>query len=151
MLVSEKHFLVEWGDCDPADIVFYPRYLEWFDACTTGLFAAAGIPAPAIFKTHGVIGVPLVDVKVRFLVPATVGDELVARSTITEWRRSSFLIRHQIFNGGRLAVEGIETRVWTGFDPANPGRMKSQEVPAVIRECFANGSLDTNDKANRLR
>src|SRR5450631_3898284 len=41
MLVSEKRFLVEWGDCDPANIVFYPRYLKWFDACTTGLFAAA--------------------------------------------------------------------------------------------------------------
>ena len=44
MLVSHKRLLVEWGDCDPAGIVFYPRYLAWFDDCTTALFLAAGLP-----------------------------------------------------------------------------------------------------------
>ena len=28
MLVSHKRLLVEWGDFDPAGIVFYPRYLS---------------------------------------------------------------------------------------------------------------------------
>jgi 4-hydroxybenzoyl-CoA thioesterase len=137
MLVSEKRFLVEWGHCDPADIVFYPRYLEWFDACTTGLFAAAGIPTCSLFKAHGVIGVPLVDLKVRFLVPSSFGDELLARSTVVEWRRSSFLIRHQFFKGEVLAVEGVETRVWTGPDPGNPGRMKSRPIPAEVMKSLS--------------
>jgi 4-hydroxybenzoyl-CoA thioesterase len=132
MLVSEKRFLVEWGHCDPANIVFYPRYVEWFDACTTGLFAEAGMPTPALFKAHGVIGVPLVDLKVRFLVPSTFGDELLARSSVLEWGRSSFLIRHQFFKVDVLAVEGIETRVWTGPDPSNPGRMKSRPIPPEV-------------------
>ena len=25
---------IEWGDADPARIVFYPRYFAWFDAGT---------------------------------------------------------------------------------------------------------------------
>ena len=29
---------IEWGDCDPAGIIFYPRYFEIFDASTTLLF-----------------------------------------------------------------------------------------------------------------
>jgi 4-hydroxybenzoyl-CoA thioesterase len=134
MLVSEKRFLVEWGDCDPADIVFYPRYLEWCDACTTGLLAAAGLPITTLFEAHGVIGIPMVDLKARFLVPSTFGDELLVRSCVLEFRRSSFLVRHQFFKNGTLAVEGIETRVWTGADPDNPQRMKSRPIPQEIIE-----------------
>ncbi len=34
MLKNVHRIRVEWGDCDPAGIVFYPRYFEWFDRCT---------------------------------------------------------------------------------------------------------------------
>jgi 4-hydroxybenzoyl-CoA thioesterase len=134
MFVSKKHLLVEWGHCDAAGIVFYPNYLAWFDDCTTALFTNAGMPIRALFRTHAVLGFPLVDVRVRFLVPSTFGDELQAESTVTEFRRSSFVIRHQFFKAGVLAVEGFETRVWAGTDPANPERMKSRPLPAEVIE-----------------
>ena len=134
MLTNQKRWLVEWGDCDPADIVFYPRYLEWFDACTTALFKRVGLPIEELFKDFGVVGIPLVDVKVRFIVPSSHGDELVAESGVTEFRRSSFVLRHQIFRKEVLAVEGFETRVWTGRDPENPARMKAQPLPKEVIE-----------------
>ena len=132
MLVNRKRLLIEWGDCDPAGIVFYPRYVEWFDACTTALFLAAGMPIQQLFKSHGVVGFPLVDVKARFLVPSTFGDELIAESTVLEFRRSSFLVRHQYFKDRVLAVEGLETRVWASPDPNDPKRMKSQPLPPDV-------------------
>jgi 4-hydroxybenzoyl-CoA thioesterase len=132
MLVNRKRLLIEWGDCDPAGIVFYPRYVEWFDACTTALFLAAGMPIQQLFKSHGVVGFPLVDVKARFIVPSSFGDELIAESTVLEFRRSSFLLRHQYFKDRILAVEGVETRVWAGPDPSDPKRMKAQPLPADV-------------------
>ena len=30
---------VEWGDCDPAGIIFYPTYYRWMDAASWHLFA----------------------------------------------------------------------------------------------------------------
>jgi len=132
MFVSTKHLRVEWGDCDPANIVFYPQYLKWFDACTSALFENAGLPLPALFKEHRIIGIPIVDLKIRFLLPSGFGDELLAESKVLEWRRSSFLIQHQILKAGALAVEGVETRVWTGSDPENPDRMKSRPVPKDV-------------------
>jgi len=36
-------FDVSWGDCDPARIVFYPRYFQWIDARSHKLMAAAGM------------------------------------------------------------------------------------------------------------
>jgi len=131
MFVNRKRLLIEWGDCDPAGIVFYPRYIEWFDGCTTALFLAAGMPIQPLFKAHGVLGFPLVDVKARFIVPSTFGDELIAESTVLEFRRSSFVLRHQYFKAETLAVEGFETRVWAGIDPET-NRMKSRPLPPDV-------------------
>ena len=134
MFVNQKRLLVEWGDCDPAGIVFFANYLAWFDDCTSALFAAAGMPIAQLFRTHGIVGIPLVDVRARFLAPSSYGDELQVESSVIEFRRSSFDTRHQFFKGGMLAVEGFETRVWTGNDPGNPGRLKSRALPAEVVE-----------------
>ncbi|MGH9511228.1 MAG: acyl-CoA thioesterase [Terriglobales bacterium] len=134
MFVSHERFRVEWGDCDPAKIVFYPQYLKWFDNCTSSLFENAGLPLHALFKEYGIIGIPIVDLKVKFILPSGFGDELHSESSILEWRKSSFLIRHWFLKGEVLAVEGVETRVWTGADPANPERMKSRPVPREVVE-----------------
>jgi 4-hydroxybenzoyl-CoA thioesterase len=132
MPAHRRHLLVGWGHCDPAGMVFYPQYFAWFDQCTAALFAAAGMPLRDLYEAHGILGIPLVDVGARFLAPSRFGDELVAESSVMEWRRSSFLVRHRFFNAGMLAVEGTETRVWTARDPESPGRMKSRPVPQEV-------------------
>src|ERR1017187_5514616 len=40
-LRNTRKVRIEWGDCDPAGIVFYPRYFEIFDASTSALFERA--------------------------------------------------------------------------------------------------------------
>ena len=139
MFVSRKTLRVDWGDCDPAGIVFYPQYLKWFDGCTSSMFENVGLALPGLFKQHGIIGIPVVDLKVRFIIPSSFGDELLVESKVREWRRSSFVIQHQFFKGDSLAVAGMETRVWTGVDPVVPDRMKSRPVPAEIIERFSAG------------
>jgi 4-hydroxybenzoyl-CoA thioesterase len=134
MLVSKKNLQVEWGHCDAAGIVFYPNYLAWFDDCTTALFASAGLPIQDLFRSQGIVGVPLVDVRVKFMAASTYGDQLRAESTVTEIRNSSFVIRHQFFKGDALAVEGFETRVWAERDTTNAARIKSRKIPPNVVE-----------------
>jgi len=38
MLTNRRMACIQFGDCDPRGIVFYPRYFESFDACTDALF-----------------------------------------------------------------------------------------------------------------
>ena len=38
---NTRRLRIEWGDCDPAGIIFYPRYFEIFDASTAHLLEAA--------------------------------------------------------------------------------------------------------------
>ena len=42
---TRMHRTVEWGDCDPAGIIFYPTYYRWMDAASWHLFAEAGYSA----------------------------------------------------------------------------------------------------------
>jgi 4-hydroxybenzoyl-CoA thioesterase len=132
MLVSTKTLHVEWGHCDAAGIVFYPNYLAWFDDCNTALFASAGLPIQDLFRSQGIVGVPLVDVRVKFMTSSTYGDQLRAESTVTEIRNSSFVVRHQFFKGDQLAVEGFETRVWAERDSSNGGRIRACRIPPLI-------------------
>ena len=49
---NRKTIQIEWGDCDPAQIVYYPRYFAYFDACTTALFKKAGLIKREMLKTY---------------------------------------------------------------------------------------------------
>jgi acyl-CoA thioesterase FadM len=42
MFVHRRDVQIQWGDCDPANIVYYPRYFEMFDDSTSIMFEAAG-------------------------------------------------------------------------------------------------------------
>ena len=144
--VHRRSIHIEWGDCDPANIVYFPRYFEYFDGCTTALFRQLGLAKPTLLKKYGIIGIPVVDVKARFVAPSRFSDEVVVQSEITGWRRSSFSVRHQLFNKGQLAVECSETRVWTAA--AAPGRIESRPIPpAVIKKFSANAKQARRPKA----
>ena len=76
----------------------------------------------------------MVDTRARFLVPARFGDDVTIETTITEIKRSSFQITHHLKKDDALCVEGFETRVWTGRDPADPSKIRSQPIPAEVIE-----------------
>jgi len=132
LLTNTRRISVQWGDCDPAGIVWYPRYFEWFDASTAALFAAAGVSNSVMHKTYRVLGIPMVDTRAKFFIPSKFEDELTIESAVLEFRRSSFDVRHRILKNGELAVEGFETRVWTVRDSADPERLRSEPIPAEV-------------------
>jgi len=129
-MINKRNVRIVWGDCDPAGIVFYPRYFEMFDASTTALFERAlGMNKFEFVKAYDSIGYPMVDTRARFLLPTRYGDDVVIETEITEIKRSSFEIRHRLIKDGALAVEGFETRVWVGRDPADPDRIRAKPLP----------------------
>lgn len=134
MLVSQKRIVVEDGHCDPSGFVYAPQFMRWFDDCTTTLFKNAGLPLPALLKEQSVVRIPLVKVEAQFFQPSTSGDELLAESTVTRFKKSSFVIRHLFSKGGVLAVEGSETRVWAVRVPDHPQRIQSRPLPPELVE-----------------
>jgi len=132
MLVNRRTLRIEWGQCDPAGIVFYPQYLIIFDTSTGWLFERTGLKPLAMRKKYGIVGIPIVEVGARFLVPCRFDDEVIVESEVGEWGRSSFTVRHRILKEGKLALEGFEKRVWAAPHPERPGAIQAQPVPAEI-------------------
>src|SRR5580658_4200426 len=136
-ITNRRAIQIEWGDCDPAQIVFYPRYLAFFDACTTALFKKAGLSKRQLLKTHQIVGIPLVDLRASFKVPSRFADTVIVESEITEWGRSSFCVRHRLFNKNVLAVECFETRVWAAVSEGDSERIESKLIPGDVVEMFS--------------
>jgi 4-hydroxybenzoyl-CoA thioesterase len=150
-LTNRKTIQIEWGDCDPAQIVFYPRYLAYFDACTTALFGKAGLSKRQMLKTHQILGIPLVDLRVSFKQPSRFSDTVVVESEITEWRRSSFCVRHRLFNKSVLAVECFEIRVWAAVTEKDPERIEGRPVPREVVAMFSGENNHAHQKSRRRK
>lgn len=132
-VVYRRRFSIEWGHCDPAGIVFNSRFFEFFDWSVWQLFEQAlGIRPADLARTFGVVGIPLVDAKARFIRPAKFNDVVEMASEVVEFRRSSFEVSHRLSIAGELAVEGSETRVWAVQEPGNPVKLKTIPIPAEI-------------------
>ena len=127
-----RKLTIEWGHCDPAGIVFNPRFFEFFDWSTALLLQGAlGMAKSELFAAYGIVGVPLVETRANFLAPLRFGDEAEIVSCVTAIGRSSFEIDHKLFNAAQLAVDGHEKRVWTSRD-AETGRLKSKALPEDV-------------------
>jgi 4-hydroxybenzoyl-CoA thioesterase len=133
MLTSRHQVTIEWGHCDPAGIVYFPNYFSYFDSSTNALFLRVlGFNKYEMLKKYDIVGIPLVDAGARFIVPSVFGDVVVIESTVVEIKRSSFRMQHRLLKGETLAVEGRETRVWVGRDPADPDKLKGRPIPEDV-------------------
>jgi 4-hydroxybenzoyl-CoA thioesterase len=133
MLSNIRNVRIEWCDCDPAGIIFYPRYFEIFDTSTTMLIERAlGMNKIDYLKAYNFAGHPLVETRARFRVPTRFGDEVAIESVMLECGRSSFKVEHRLTKAGALAVEGFETRVWVVNRPDDPERIRSWPIPPEV-------------------
>jgi 4-hydroxybenzoyl-CoA thioesterase len=133
MFMNSRALRIEWGDCDPAGIVFYPRYFEMFDTSTTVLFERAlGMKKSEFLKAYDVVGYAMVDTHARFRSPTRFGDDVVIETTLTELKPSSFSVQHRLMRDDIVAVEAFETRVWVGRDPDDPEKFKAKPFPSEI-------------------
>ncbi|MBH5400483.1 acyl-CoA thioesterase [Bradyrhizobium sp. CNPSo 4010] len=132
MFVNRREVQIQWGDCDPANIVYYPRYFAMFDDSTSILFEVAGFSKQDLVRKYGLVGIPMVDTRAKFYIPSTYGDWITIETRIESIKRSSFEVKHNVYKGEALAIEGFETRVLVGRDPDNPDKLKSAPFPAEM-------------------
>jgi len=123
---------VEFGDCDPARIVWFPNFFRWIDAASRHFFVQCGVPAwHETEKTLGVIGTPLVDTKARFIAPASYDDTLHIHTSIAEWRTKSFVQRYRVTRGGDTIMECEEVRIFAAR--RDGGGIRALAIPPEIR------------------
>jgi 4-hydroxybenzoyl-CoA thioesterase len=131
---------VGWGDCDPAGIVFYPRFYAWMDAVSHVLAREMGIPREAMLPPcSDLVGFPVVGTQAQYLAPARMDDVLEVRTWVARVGRTSLSLRHAIV---RLEPDGSETPIANGredrvFITHAPDGMQPRELTPRMREALA--------------
>jgi 4-hydroxybenzoyl-CoA thioesterase len=88
MTVFASRIVVRFRHCDPARIVFYPRYFEMLNDAVEDWFAAIGWGfEPMMARARRTI--PLAAVEARFFAPSRLGDILAVRIAIARIGRTS--------------------------------------------------------------
>jgi 4-hydroxybenzoyl-CoA thioesterase len=132
-LTSTHEIMVEWGDCDPAGIVYYPAYFRWFDQSTHRLFLKAGLVRDDMTGGQWREGPPLVAAECSFKRASQTGEKLVIETHVERFGRSSFTIRHVFRDAtGAVAAEGTETRIWARKE-GDARTLKAVAVPDHVR------------------
>lgn len=123
---------IEFGDCDPVGIVWFPNYYRWLDAASRNFFISCGVPSwRDTLQERGIIGTPMVKCDTVFVSPASYEDTLVISTYVSKWGRTSFVQHHRVFrrtpgNEDVLVVEAHETRVFASYQE---GTLRAVPIP----------------------
>lgn len=134
---------VHWGDCDAARVVWFPKFLEWFEEAEEEMYAELGHPRPQLLERLN-FGMPRVELHTNFHSPSRAGDNIrvgVASQVENPRRiRHDFEIRDDASD--RLIASGF-VRVacvdWSTFKP--------RDLPPEVVELIRNSPFAGNDGA----
>lgn len=100
--------------CDPAGIVFYPRYFEMINDSVEAFFGeVVQMPFPEMHKDGGV---PTAAINIRFMAPSRHGDQLVLRLTPRALGKSSLTLQITALCAGETRFENTQTLVNVGAE-----------------------------------
>ena len=131
---------VGWGDCDPAGIVFYPRFYAWMDAVSHVLAREIGISRESMLPPAAdLVGFPVVGTQAQYVAPARMDDLLEVRTWVARIGRTSLSLRHEIL---RIEPDGSETPIARGredrvFIVQGPQGLQSRELTLPMRQGLA--------------
>lgn len=133
-LVKIYPIKVEFGDCDPAQIGYFPNFFRWYDAASRHFFMDCGVPSwRDLEKTTGIIGTPVLEISSRFIAPVTYDDVLEVHTSIVEWNPKTFVMKHELRRDGELMAVARDLRAFVTRHPEDPARMKAVPIPEDIR------------------
>ncbi|MDM4764635.1 thioesterase family protein [Pelomonas sp. SE-A7] len=126
--VYERREPVRFGHCDPAGIVFYPRYFEMLNAVIEDWISQGLGIAYAELLGPRRVGLPTVSLNTEFKRISRMGDELVQRIAIQRLGRTSLTLRVEFSSDDGLRVGFDQVLVCTSLETH-----QAQEFPADLR------------------
>ncbi|MCC5971921.1 MAG: acyl-CoA thioesterase [Pararhodobacter sp.] len=110
----ERDIRIEFNHCDPAGIVFFPRYFEMINSMVENFFRdRLEHPFERITMIEG-HGVPTVRLETDFRAPSKLGDLVRFSLTVTGVGRASLDLYHRAEMAGETRLEARQRIVWIG-------------------------------------
>jgi 4-hydroxybenzoyl-CoA thioesterase len=107
---------VEFNHCDPAGIVFFPRYYEMLNSVIENFFRdVLEAPWERVTTEEG-HGVPTVRLETEFRAPSRLGEVLAFSLRVVRLGRSSVDFALEAVCGDELRLASSHRLVWVGRD-----------------------------------
>jgi 4-hydroxybenzoyl-CoA thioesterase len=138
--VSDSSFVyparVRWGDCDPAGIIYFPRYFDFFHQAMEAWFEEAlSMPYSSVIIGRK-IGFPSVHTEADFRAPSAFGDRVDVRLTVPRLGRTSVEFAYRVQVAGapdELRATGRTVCVVMDLDPQSAQFRQAIPIPDDIR------------------
>ncbi|OVZ57319.1 hypothetical protein CDO44_19720 [Pigmentiphaga sp. NML080357] len=123
--------------CDPAGIVFYPRYVEMLnDTVEHWLKHGIGAGFAALHGDRG-IAIPIVNLQMDFVAPSRLGEELASVLRLEGVGRTSLKIAIELRGADAAAQPRVRARLVLVF--IDMRTMRPIDVPEDVRAAIAAG------------
>lgn len=111
MIQYDHPVCIYYRDVDKMNIVYYSRYLEFFEEARTELLRSIGLNVTEI-EAEGYL-LPVVCAHCDYKLGAGFEDELVIRTTIPELPKAKLRIEYEVLKDGDLLVSGYTIHGFT--------------------------------------
>ncbi|MBV8469792.1 MAG: acyl-CoA thioesterase [Burkholderiaceae bacterium] len=136
--VFERQELVRFGHCDPAGIVFFPRYFEMLNACVEDWFTQGLQVDYAQLLGARRVGMPTVHLATDFKRISRMGEVLTQRIFIRKLGRTSLGLDVEFVGADGLRVAFEQVLVCTSLETHQPIPFPEDLRAALLR---AQGAL----------
>ncbi|RYZ03277.1 MAG: acyl-CoA thioesterase [Myxococcales bacterium] len=135
-------YKVKWGDCDPAGLVYYPRFLALFHDAMEAWFDEALLTPYKDLTLVSRLGLPSVHVEADFKAPCQFGDDLEVWLTLSKLGASSLTLSYRIVSSTKVPapdtevderVSGRTVCVLMDLDPERGTYRKAVPIPTDLR------------------
>ncbi|MBH88579.1 MAG: hypothetical protein CMJ12_05385 [Pelagibacterales bacterium] len=124
---------VEWGDCDPYGIVFYPNFYKWMDNSQWNYFKKINHSITKLEKIYNIKGLPLLHTEAKFLSACFREDNLNVETSLVKITNSTIKLQHIIKRRNEIVCVGSEIRIWA---EEKDGKINSKAIPDEIKKVF---------------
>ena len=112
-MIYTKTIPIEFNHCDPAGIVFYPRYFEMINSVVENFFADVVGRSFAQMTTQGhQNGVPTARIEANFAAPSRLGEKVEFALQVARLGSSSLGLTITASQGGEHRLRVDLTVVW---------------------------------------
>jgi len=109
-LSHETEVVPAFFDIDPMEIVWHGHYVKYLEVARTALLGKFDYDYPRM-RASGYAW-PIVDLRLKYVRPAELGQKLIVRSEIVEWEnRLRIAYRIRDAQSGRKLTEATTTQV----------------------------------------
>ncbi len=107
---NETTIRVRYADTDQMGVVYHSNFVVWFEVGRVELLRQFGFRYRDM-EQHDNCHIPVVDLRVRYKMPAYYDDEVIVRTRLKNYRKSLLVFHYEVVRqeDGVLLAEGETT------------------------------------------